>query len=305
MRRFIFLLILPAVFLLPLSCVHFREAVHVDAYRGEPVSFEEMIDSLILARVIYIGEIHTLERHHRFQLRVIKELDRRKVSLAIGLEMLPFTVQPHLDAWTGGRLEEKEFLRLIDWETNWGADYGLYRPIFEYARRKRIPLRALNAPRDLVKEVAQKGLAGLSEEQRRMLPPITGSSEEHRRLLALSIGRHKTLRADRQEAAYEAQDVWDSTMAHGVVSYLNTAEGSTKTMVVLAGTGHVAYGYGIPGRVAGSNSLPYRVVIPTDSGDLAYEKAWERFVEPAGLKHEDFLFLSRPIADFIFLVPLR
>jgi hypothetical protein len=76
-------------------------------------------------------------------------------------------------------------------------------------------------------------------------------------------------------------------------------------MVVLAGTGHVAYGYGIPGRVAGSNSLPYRVVIPTDSGDLAYEKAWERFVEPAGLKHEDFLFLSRPIADFIFLVPLR
>jgi uncharacterized iron-regulated protein len=305
MRRFISLLILPVVFLLPLSCIHLREAVHFDVYQGEPIPFEEMIDSLARARLIYIGEIHTLERHHRFQLRVIKALGQRNVPLAIGLEMLPFTVQSHLDAWTAGRLSEKEFLRLIDWETNWGTDYGLYRPIFDYARREHIPLRALNAPRHLVKEVAHKGLAGLSEEGRRMLPPITKSSEEHRRLLALSIGRHKTVRADMQEAAYEAQDVWDSTMAHGVVSYLKTAEGMSKTMVVLAGTGHMAYGYGIPERVAGSCDLPYRIIIPTNSGDLAYEKEWERYVEPAELTHEDFLFLSRPIANFIFLVPLR
>jgi uncharacterized iron-regulated protein len=305
MRGFISSLILPVVFLLPLSCIHFRESVHLDVYQGEPIPFAEMIDSLVQARVIYIGETHTLERHHRFQLRVIKALDRRTVPLAIGLEMLPFAVQPHLDAWTAGRLVEKEFLRLIDWETNWGTDYGLYRPIFEYARRRRIPLRALNAPRYLVKEVAHKGLAGLSEEGRRMLPPITMSYEAHRRLLALSIGRHKTLRADMQEAAYEAQDVWDSTMARGVVSYLNTAAGMSKTMVVLAGTGHMAYGYGIPERVAGSCDLPYRIVIPTDSGDLAYEKEWERSVEPSDLQHEDFLFLSRPIANFMYLVPLR
>jgi uncharacterized iron-regulated protein len=305
MRRVISLLICPVVFLLPFSCIHFREAVHFDVYQGEPVPFAEMIDSLAQARMIYIGETHTLERHHRFQLRVIKALAQRNGELAIGLEMLPFTVQSHLDEWTAGRMSEKEFLRLIDWETNWGTDYDLYRPIFEYARRERIPLRALNAPRSLVKDVAKKGLAGLSEEHRRMLPPTTLSSEDHRRLLALSIGRHKTVRADMQEAAYEAQDVWDSTMAHGVVSYLNTAEGKLKTVVVLAGTGHMAYGYGIPERVAGACDLPYRIVIPTDSGDLAYEKEWERYVEPADLKHEDFLFLSRPIANYMYLVPLR
>lgn len=305
MRRLIPLVILPAVLLLPLSCIHFREAVHLDVYRGEPVPFEEMIDSLARARVVYVGEIHTLERHHRFQLRIIQALDQRKVPLAIGLEMLPFTVQPHLDAWSAGRLGEKEFLRIIDWETNWGADYGMYRPIFEYARKQHIPLRALNAPRDAVKEVARKGLSGLSEEGRRMLPPINRSSEEHRRLLALSIGRHKMVRADMQEAAYEAQDVWDSTMAYGVVSYLNSKEGAGKAMVVLAGTGHIAYGFGIPERVARSCNLPYRIIIPSDSGDLAYEKEWERYVEPADLTHEDFLFLDRPIANFIFLVPLR
>jgi uncharacterized iron-regulated protein len=305
MRRFTSLLILSAVFLLPLSCVHFREPVHLDVYRGEPVPFEEMIDSLALARLIYIGEIHTLERHHRFQLRVIQALSQRNIPLAVGLEMLPFTVQSHLDAWTDGRLSEKEFLKLIDWETNWGTDFRLYRPIFEYARSERIPLRALNAPRHLVKEVARKGLAGLSEEHRRMLPPITMSSEEHRRLLELSIGRHKTLRAEMQAAAYEAQDVWDSTMAHEVAEYLNSEAGTGKTMVVLAGTGHMAYGFGIPERVARSCNLPYRIVISSDSGDLEYQKEWERYVEPVDLTHEDFLFLGRPIANFIFLVPLR
>jgi len=305
MRGFTSLFILPAVFLLPLSCVHFREPLHLDVYRGEPVPFEEMIDSLAQARLIYIGEIHTLERHHRFQLRVIQALSQRNIPLAVGLEMLPFTVQSHLDAWTDGRLGEKEFLQLIDWKTNWGTDFGLYRPIFEYARRNRISLRALNAPRDAVKEVARKGLSGLSEEERRMLPPITMSSEQHRRLLALFIGRHKTLRADMQDAAYEAQDVWDSTMAQGVVQYLNSKEGAGKAMVVLAGTGHMAYGFGIPERVARSCNLPYRIVISSDSGDLEYEKEWERYVEPADLTHEDFLFLDRPIANFIFLVPLR
>jgi uncharacterized iron-regulated protein len=108
-----------------------------------------------------------------------------------------------------------------------------------------------------------------------------------------------------QQAAYEAQDVWDSTMAHGVVGYLKNGEGMAKTVVVLAGTGHMAYGYGIPERVARSCDLPYRIIIPTGSGDLAFEKEWERYVEPVDLTHEDFLFLERPIANFIFLVPLR
>ena len=305
MFRFMSFLICMAVSVTPLSCVHFREATHFDVYQGEPISFEEMMGSLAQARLIYIGEIHTLKRHHRFQLQVIKALSQRNIPLAIGLEMLPFTVQGHLDAWTEGRLSEKEFLRLIDWEKNWGTDYGLYKPIFDFARRKKTPLLALNAPRALVKEVARKGLAGLSEENRQMLPPILLSSEEQRRLLALSIGRHKTLRSDMQQAAYEAQDVWDSTMAHGVAEYLTTGEGMAKTVVVLAGTGHMAYGFGIPERVARSCDLPYRIIIPTGSGDLAFEKEWERYIEPVDLTHEDFLFLARPIANFIFLVPLR
>ena len=288
-----------------LSCIHVREAVYLDIYQGEPIPFEEMLASLTKARLIYIGEVHTIKRHHRFQLRVIRALDEEKIPLAIGMEMLPFPTQEYLDRWVAGDLGEKELLKLVDWETNWSIDFDLYKPIFEYAREKRIRLLALNAPRSLVKSVARKGLSGLTDEEKGMLPPVTPSSEEHRRLLGLSLKRHKTLGGDMQRSIYEAQDVWDSTMAHYVVEYLNSSEGKDKTVVVLAGSGHMVYGYGIPERVAGASALPYRIILPTGSGDVEFQKEWEKFIEPTALLHEDFNFIQRPIADFMFLVPLR
>jgi uncharacterized iron-regulated protein len=288
-----------------LSCIHLREAVYLDIYQGEPITFEEMIESVTKARVVYVGEVHTIKRHHRFQLRVIRALDERKIPLAIGMEMLPFPTQEYLDRWIAGDLGEKELLKLIDWDTNWSIDFDLYKPIFEYAREKQIRLLALNAPRSLVKSVARKGLSGLTDEEKDMLPPVTPSSEEHRRYLALSLKQHKTLRGDMARSAYEAQDVWDSTMAHYVVEYLNSSEGKNKTVVVLAGSGHMVYGYGIPERVASASALPYRIILPTGSGDIEFQEEWEKFIEPITLTHEDFNFIQRPIADFMFLVPLR
>ena len=287
------------------SCVHLRETVYLDLYQGEPIPFEEMITSLTNARLIYIGEVHTLKRHHRFQLRVIRALNEQQIPLAIGMEMLPFPTQGQLDRWIEGGLGEKEFLKLVDWETNWGGDFDLYKPIFEYARDHKIPLRALNAPRFLVKAVARKGLSGLSDEEKDMLPPVTPSSEEQRRYLALALKRHKTLRGEMEQAAYEAQDVWDSTMAHYLVEYLKSSEGKGRTVVVLAGSGHLVYGYGIPERVSRVCDLESRIIIPTASGDIKFQKEWEMFIEPTVLTHEDFIFIQRPIADFMFLVPLR
>ena len=94
-------------------------------------------------------------------------------------------------------------------------------------------------------------------------------------------------------------------MAHHVVEYLKSNEGKDKTVVVLAGSGHMAYGYGIPERVSSALGLPYLIVLPTSSGDVKFKKEWEKHIERVELTHEDFYFIKRPVADFIFLVPLR
>ena len=144
--KFLCFLVCFSSFLAVLSCIHFRETVYLDVYRGEPISFEEMVESLTNARLIYVGEVHTLKRHHRFQLRVIEALYQTNTRLAIGLEMLPFTVQEHLDRWIEGKLKEKEFLNLIDWEGNWNIDFNLYKPIFDFARRKKISVAGTQCP---------------------------------------------------------------------------------------------------------------------------------------------------------------
>ncbi len=288
-----------------ISCIHFREEIYLDVYQGEPILFEEMLESLTRARIIYIGEVHTLKRHHRFQLRIIKALYQKDIPLAIGLEMLPFKSQRYLDAWIEGGVDKEEFLQLINWGKTWGIDFDLYEPVFDFAREKKIKLLALNVPRSLVKKVARKGLSGLTDEEKDVLPPVTPSSQEHRGYLALSLSRHKTLRGEFEQHVYEAQDVWDSTMAHHVVEYLKSDEGKDKTVVVLAGSGHMAYGYGIPERVSSALGLPYLIVLPTSSGDVKFKKEWEKHIERVELTHEDFHFIKRPVADFIFLVPLR
>ena len=94
-------------------------------------------------------------------------------------------------------------------------------------------------------------------------------------------------------------------MAYYIVKYLLSDEGNDKTIVVLAGSGHMSYGYGIPEKVSMTFDLPYRIIVPTGSGDVEFEEAWKKYIEPAELTHEDFNFIQRPIADFIFLVPLR
>ena len=304
-RKFFSTLVCCAVLCTLTSCIHFRETTFLDVYQGEPILFEEMLGSLTNARVVYIGENHTLKRHHRFQIRVIKALYQEKIPLAIGLEMLPFIFQEQLDAWIEGTLSKKEFLERIDWQKTWSVDFDLYAPIFNFAREKKIRLLALNAPRNLVRKTARKGISGLTDDEKEMLPPITPSSEEQRRYLALSLGRHKTLRGDFEQFAYQAQDVWDSTMSHYVVEYLKSDEGRDKTVVVLAGSGHMVYGYGIPERVDRAVDLPYRIILPTSSGDIKFRKEWEKHIEPVELFHEDFYFIKRPIADFIFLAPLR
>jgi hypothetical protein len=94
-------------------------------------------------------------------------------------------------------------------------------------------------------------------------------------------------------------------MSHYVVEYLHSDEGSDKTIVVLAGSGHMAYGYGIPARVAMKFDLPYRIIVPTGSGDIEFKEAWRKYIEPTELTHEDYTFIQRPISNFIYLVPLR
>ena len=58
-----------------------------------------------------LGESHDSHEHHRWQLQVLTALHARHPDLVIALEMFPRRVQPALDRWVAGEIDEAEFLR--------------------------------------------------------------------------------------------------------------------------------------------------------------------------------------------------
>ncbi len=113
---------------------------------GLLVSREQMMDSISASRVIYIGETHDNIEAHKVQLQIIQLL-AEKYPLAIGLEMFRRSAQKKLGLWHQGQLSHKEFKNLF--RTNWGGGFGLYQPIFEFAKSKRLPLIGLKSSREV------------------------------------------------------------------------------------------------------------------------------------------------------------
>ena len=167
--------------------------------------------------------------------------------------------QPALDQYLAGRIDERELLLRTRWYDAWGFDFRYYREILRLARRERLPVIALNAPAAIVRKVGRGGLAALSEGERAQLPrQIWLGSEDHGALFRALLGiparpvRVSGHPHDPHRKALatmlEAQVVRDETMAERALAALD-AKASAR-MVLLAGSGHLAYGLGINLRLA-------------------------------------------------------
>jgi uncharacterized iron-regulated protein len=256
------------------------------------VELDKLAAQLATKRVVFIGEIHNRYDHHLNQLTIIRRLHELKPDIAIGIEYLPRSTQPQVDDYIAGRTTEQEFLRAAAYYRNWGYDYRLYAPIFRYAREQHIPVVPLNVPNTLPSAVAKVGIAGLSQKQVKELPREREPADEaYRARLRAAFEEHGAVNPRDFDHFVEAQLVWDEGMAEDAATYLsaNPARG----LVVLAGSGHVAFDSGIPKRLERRTHATYVTVI--NSGET---------IEP-GIA--DYILLSKlqhlPPAGVLGIVP--
>lgn len=224
--------------------------VVLDARTGAAISPAEVAGRLAKARLVFLGESHTNAEFHRVQLQVIRELVRAGRKVLVGLEMYPATEQAALDLWNAGSLTEAEFVEKSDWYRSWGYHWDYYRDIFLFCREAKVTLHAVNVPRELVSDVRKKGFDGLTAEQKALLPPrIDTENADHLRLLKAFFGdeggMHSASMPDAMwQGMFRAQCTWDAAMAWNAVKALDKAKDPNAVMVVLIGSGHVAYGLG-------------------------------------------------------------
>ncbi len=226
---------------------------------GVELSRPQLFDLLAGARVVYVGESHDNVRHHRIQLDILQGLvDRFPGHVAVGMEMFQRPAQPSLDRWSRGEMSDKDLVAL--WYENWTEDYAYYREIMEFIRDRRIPLVALNASEQSAHALSTGGSEALSPEQRAALPDIDTEDPYHREQMQAVFGAHA--QGAGFEPFYRTMLLWDETMAQTVAEYVTSPQGRDDRLVVFAGGGHLAYGFGIPRRAFRRAPVPYVTVLP-------------------------------------------
>ena len=284
-----------------------RYSIWVDVYRGEPVAYEDVLADLTGAGVVYLGECHALERHHEIQERILGDLAREGVSLVLGLEQLEFFQQPAVDRYNDGKIGFQELVKATDWPERWN-DYGQYRAIVETARELKIPIVALNARSETIRQVARSGgVDKIGPQARKELPAeLLLEDPLYEKLLNLELMVHMTVTPETLRPIREAQICRDEMMASRLCDFLESEKGRGRTAVVLCGAGHVSYGLGTASRVRRRiPEIKERIILLSQSGDLELSPEEEAMARDITITHEQLRGIDRPIADYLHVRNLK
>ena len=211
------------------------------------INLKSLEKHIAASDVVYVGESHDQMKDHLAQLKALELLYMEKDrKIAVGFEMLNFTLQPILNDYAEGKLSENEFLKKVDWEKEWGFDFNLYKPLFDFIREKKLKALALNMPKKTVAKIARVGLEGLSPEERKLLPENIhiSTNERYLKFLKTSFENGPMSGMFKWENYLASMSVWNEVMGSKMADFLNKNKGYSG--LVIAGNGHIIYNAGIP-----------------------------------------------------------
>ncbi|MEG4583188.1 ChaN family lipoprotein [Microcoleus sp. MON1_C5] len=255
---------------------------------GQTYTNQEILQQLVKAKVVYLGETHDSAEDHQAQLAIIREMHRQNRKIAIAMEMFQRPFQSAIDNYLAGKLTEEQLVEQTEYDRRWRFPWESYAPILRFAKENQLPVLALNTPSEVTRKVASQGLESLTAEEKKHIPPISEirtDNAEYRQLLLEVFQQHQKAAQGNStgfERFLQAQVLWDETMAEKIAEFVKA--NPDYQVVVLVGKGHIIYGYGIPSRVErrlGVGNLKVRSVLFNSIENLP-------------------LSADRPIADFVW-----
>lgn len=199
---------------------------------------------------IILGEGHRNPVDHRVQQALLQALSESGDPLSLGLEMVAVDKQRELDDFGQGQVSLDALPDELQWGEKWGYDFGLFRDHFAIAKRYGVPVAGLNVPSEVTRKISKEGLDALTDEERAFLPrEIVPPSTDQKTFLDAIMALHRDKDADdpvERERFYLVQSIWDSKMAEEAVA-LRTK--FNWPVLVVAGSGHAEYGWGIAKRI--------------------------------------------------------
>ena len=236
---------------------------------GEPLDAAELYADLATREVVLLGERHDRMDHHRWQLGTLSALHGQRPDMVIGLEMLPRSRQPVLDAWVAGELDPEAFLEKSGWYEHWGFDPELYWPILHFARVHDVPLLALNLEREYIQRLGHEGWDTVDADTRDGVSAPAAASQGYRDYLEAVLERHPAGMGPDSERFIATQLAWDRMMAGGIAARIKAGGDTPPLVAAIIGSGHLEYGYGVPHQLADLGVSEAAVLLPREPGGCA------------------------------------
>lgn len=109
-------------------------------------SVEEVMEAVMGADIIYVGDYHTLNQSQRSLLRILRLLVQKTTDFAIGLEVVQGRHQEILDRFLQDKITDKTFLQKTGFQKHWFFDlWANFVPLFDFAKYHKIPVYGLEA----------------------------------------------------------------------------------------------------------------------------------------------------------------
>lgn len=224
---------------------------------GVELGFEQFIDVIADNKAIYLGENHDNLAAHAAQLQIIKELfKRRDGRIAIGMEMFRCDVQDKLDKLTTGDLSKEAFNALFDAQWSWRP---AYQEILDFIHENRLPLAGLK-PTKATEDVVREG--GCDD-----TTPELDFDDFHHKAHYMPFFQNSR-NPERAERGYRIMTLWDEAMAHHAARFLADPDNANHQLIVIAGSGHMNYGFGIPKRTFRRIPHSHVTLLPLASHDI-------------------------------------
>ena len=218
-----------------------------DTAAGATLAIDELVGRLVEADVVLLGEEHTAMDQKLLHAEIVEAMAATGRSIVLAMEFFQRGDNAVLGQWSRGEIDDRQLLEATGWYAHGGYRWEYYQPVMNVARSHGITIVGANVSRDLPRAVNRRGLAGLSDDERREVGEITtDGSPQHRYLISRYFGDTVAMLPQGWfDNMYAAQCLWDVVMARSILAEVD--EGTTVVLVV--GSGHIAYDLGIPRRL--------------------------------------------------------
>ncbi len=226
--------------LTPAPPKHFYEYQLVRSVDQQTISFPSLVQELASSDVIFVGEVHSHSASHYLQMQLLTALYQHNAQLILSMEQFERDKQGVVKQYLGNKIGEQILIAKGRAWSNYASDY---RPLVEFAKTHHIPVIAANAPKSLVRCIAQKGPAladELPEQQRAYLAKnltefsdayqakfrrfMTGAGDWHGQAKKEGHGAHghgHGVQTAKLSNSFYAQLARDNTMAESIANALD------------------------------------------------------------------------------------